>query len=90
MMANLNDIAVMKVLVSDDAILRATLNGLGIEWQPLAGNGAGPVLQVEMNDLADAKLEALIHALAELRWHYEPGRSLQLELFDREALDGPH
>ncbi|HFD40856.1 MAG TPA: hypothetical protein ENJ31_13520 [Anaerolineae bacterium] len=60
--------------------LARTLRGLGISAMPADGNGHGPQLRVEMNHEADARLEALIDALSELRWQYEPGRAFQLRL----------
>ena len=65
--------------------LAQALTALGVPWttgQP--SNGRQGTLIVPMDNETDARLEHLVGDLSDLRWHYQPGRRLQLA-FDLEV-----
>lgn len=64
-----------------DPNLVLVLDALGVRWQPgRPANGSAGTIRVAVNRNVDAQLEQLVGALSDLRWKYEPGRSLQLSL----------
>lgn len=85
-------IPVSLVEVPRDWYLIQALNAIGIGWQVgHPPNGAAGTIRVVFDQETDAKLETLIGALADLRWRYEPGRSLQLALdLGMDNLEAPH
>ena len=55
------------------------LDALGIAWEPgRSANGRQATIRVPVDPRTDARLEHLVGDLSDLRWHYEPGRCLQL------------
>lgn len=61
--------------------LTLVLNALGIHWREgHPSNGSHGTIVVLMDDQADGRLEDLINSLSDLRWRYEPGRTLQLQM----------
>jgi hypothetical protein len=55
------------------------LDALGVKWQMgRPPNGSQGTVMVAMDGETDGRLEDLINNLADLRWKYDPGRSLQL------------
>ena len=76
-----------RVEVGWDMGLAGVLELVGVRVAPSAGGACVPavvgqgLMAVEMDEEADARLEELINRLSELRWRYEAGRRLQMELW---------
>ena len=57
------------------------LDALGVPWaEGRPPNGTDGTIVVKMDTQTDGRLETLINYLADLRWRYEPGRTLQLQM----------
>ena len=79
----MSHVDVVEVQYNPDLVL--VLEALGIAWrvghQP---NGTSGTILVHYTQDIDGRLESAIGSLADLRWRYEPGRTLQLA-FDLES-----
>ena len=65
-----------------DEDLDAVLRVMGVKVKVRGARTAeGPVLLVEMDDGADGRLEDLVNLLSKVRWLYDKGRRMQLELW---------